>query len=84
MSKKANRSIYHIENYIQMQKINCILKIWSWTNSMVQINQVSPYDRNKMGIRICYQVRIFILCSYTQKVRESMFKKNFKILLVSK
>ena len=27
MSKKANSSIYHLENYIQMLKLNCILKI---------------------------------------------------------
>ena len=27
MSKKANSSIYHFENYIQMQKLKCVLKI---------------------------------------------------------
>ena len=27
MSKKANRSIYHFENYIQTQKLKCVLKI---------------------------------------------------------
>ena len=27
MSKKAKSSIYHSENYIQMQKLNCVLKI---------------------------------------------------------
>ena len=27
MSKKRNSSIYHCENYIQIQKLNCILNI---------------------------------------------------------
>ena len=27
MRKKTSSSNYHIENYIQMQKLNCILKI---------------------------------------------------------
>ena len=27
MSKKANSVIYHFENYIQIQKLNCVLKI---------------------------------------------------------
>ena len=27
MSKATNSSIYHFENYIQIQKLNCVLKI---------------------------------------------------------
>ena len=27
MSEKANSSIYHFENYIQIQKLKCVLKL---------------------------------------------------------
>ena len=27
MGKKAKSSIYHFENYIQVQKLNCVLKL---------------------------------------------------------
>ena len=51
MSKK-NSSIYHIENYIQMQKLNSTVK-FCFNNAELTFprrkNQDTPYHRNKMG-----------------------------------
>ena len=31
MSKKANSRVYHFENYIQIQKLKCVLKLgFNW------------------------------------------------------
>ena len=52
MRKKTNSSIYHIENYIQMQKVNCILKIRfisDEVNPQAKKIKILQYDRNKMG-----------------------------------
>ena len=51
MSKKANSSIYHLENYIQMLKLNCILKIRFNNDELTpraRKNQNTSYDRNKI------------------------------------
>ena len=47
MSTKINSSIYHFENYIQIQKLNCVLKTRSHrTNHPGQKNQDNSYDQN--------------------------------------
>ena len=52
MSKKTNSSIYHFENYIQIQKLNIALKIRFNISELVppgRKNQDNPFDQNKMG-----------------------------------
>ena len=52
MSKKANSTIYHFKNYIQIQKLKCVLKLGFNNNTLTlpgRKNQNTPYDRNKMG-----------------------------------
>ena len=87
MRKKVNSRIYQFENYIRMQKINCIFKI-RFNN-----DELTPRAKNiktihmieiKWGIRICFYPKIFTMCLYAEKGREGMFKKYFKILVVSK
>ena len=34
MSTKINSSIYHFENYIQIQKLNCVLKTRSHSDEL--------------------------------------------------
>ena len=34
MSTKINSNIYHFENYIQIQKLNCVLKIRSHNDEL--------------------------------------------------
>ena len=48
------------------------LQQW-WTNLLGRKNQDTPYDRHKMGIRICCQTTIIKLRSHTKEVRESLF-----------
>ena len=95
--KKRNNSIYDFENYIQMQKLNCILKILFNNDELTpgaKKFKTSHTIETKWGIRICCQARILTLCSHIEKVRESMFKmhvqcssqcsKYFQILIVTK
>ena len=71
-----------------MQKVNCLFKIrfkndgteTPRTENVKILNMIET----KWDIRICCQHMIFVLCSHTEKIRESMFIKYFKILLVSK
>ena len=52
MSKKTNSSIYHFKNYIQIQKLNRVLKIRFNNDELTlpgQNNQQTPCNRNKMG-----------------------------------
>ena len=56
MSKERNKSIYHFENYIQMQKLNCILKILFNNDKLIPraktIKTLHTIE-TKWGIRIC-------------------------------
>ena len=98
MSKKIIcSSINHFENYIQMQKLNCIIKILfnndELTTRAEKIKTLHTIE-TKWSISISSRARILTLCSHKEKVRESIFKmrvqcsnqcsKYFKILLVSK
>ena len=49
MSKKANSSIYHFKNYIQMQRLNYVLKIRFKNDELTSLGQKKSCDRNKMG-----------------------------------
>ena len=78
MSKRKQTVAFIIsKNYTQMQKLNCILKIF------FSYEEITPREEKikilhtseaKWGVRICCQVRILTLCSHIEKVRESMFK----------
>ena len=61
MSKKPKSSIYHFENYIQIQKQTCNLKM-RWANPPMQKNQDTPSNqkkkKKKWGIRIYCQAKI--------------------------
>ena len=54
-----------------------------WTNPRAEKIKTLHSIETKQDIRICSQTKILILCSHTEKVRESMFKKYFKISLLS-
>ena len=68
MGKKANSSIYHFENYIQIQKLNCILKIRFNNDKLIpraeKIKTLHAIE-TKWGIRIYRQARIFTV--FTQR-----------------
>ena len=86
MSKKNHSCIYHFENYIQMQNLNFILKVWFYNvelNSRAEKIKTLHTIETKWGLRICSEARILALCLHTGKVKELVFKKYFKILLVS-
>ena len=86
MSKKTNSSIYDFENYTQIQKLNCVLKI-RFNNDKLPPGPKRTRNsmRSKQNGALDFTVRPgYLLCSHTKKVRELMFKKYFKILLVSK
>ena len=80
--KKTNSSIYHLENYIQIRKLNCILKILFNYDTLPPPSPPSRTKKIKMfhtiktkwDIKNCFQARILTLSSYIEKVRESMFK----------
>ena len=71
MSK--NSGIHHFENYIEMQKLNCILNICLNNDEVIpraeKIKTLHTIE-TKLATRICCQTRIL--------------KNIFKILLVSK
>ena len=98
MSKRKKIiAFYHFENYIQIQKLNYILKTFVNYNELTpraeKIKALHTIETN-WGIRICCQARVPTLFSHREKVRKSMFKlhvqcsnqcsKYFQILLVSK
>ena len=64
--KKTNSSIYHFENNIQMQKLNCILKILfnneEITSRAEKIKTLHTVE-TKWGIRICCDTMILTLSS---------------------
>ena len=79
-----------------MQKLNCILEIpfnYAELPPLAEKIKTLHATETKWSIRICSQVRILTLCSYIEKVRESMLEvhvqcsnqcsKHFKILLIS-
>ena len=76
MSK--NSGIHHFENYIEMQKLNCILNICLNNDEVIpraeKIKTLHTIE-TKWATRICCQTRIFKLPSHTEKIRKSMFKK---------
>ena len=76
MSK--NSSIHRFENYIEMEKLNCILKICLNNDELIhrakKIKTLHTIEA-KWTTRICCQTRTFTLPSHTEKIRKSMFKK---------
>ena len=86
MSKKTNSSSYHFENYIQIQKLNFVLKIrFSISELAPRAEKIKTIHSIKKNGILEFTVRPrYSLCSHTEKVKESMLKKYFKILLVSK
>ena len=77
MSEKTKRSIYYFKNHIQIQKLNCVLKMCFSTDKLTLRTDI-PCNLNKMR----HQNLLLgqnIHCVYTDEVRELMFKKYFKI-----
>ena len=71
MSKKTKSSIYHFENYIQIQKLNFVLKrLFNNDQLTIEIKRALEFI-----VRSGYS-----LCSQSEKASELMFKKYFKIL----
>ena len=68
MSKKTNISIYHFENYIQIWKLNYVLKIRFNNDELTplakKIKTLHAIE-TKWGIRIYCQARIFTV--FTQR-----------------
>ena len=69
MSKKTNSSIYHFENYIQIQKLNIALKI------RFNISELAPRAekiktihsiKTKWDIRIYCQAKIFTVFTHRE------------------
>ena len=58
MSKITNNSICHIENYMQMQNLNCVLKI-CFNNDELNIRakkiKTLHMIETEWGIRICFR-----------------------------
>ena len=77
MSKKINNNIYHFEDYIQIEKLSCVLKmrfnndeLTLWAEKIKSLHAIKA----KWGIRIYCQVSIFTL--FTQREGKGiMFKK---------
>ena len=82
MSKKINSSIYHLENCIQIQKLNYVLKIRFKNNELTTGPKKSRHlMRSKQNGPLEFTVRSgYSLCSQRGKLRELMFKKYFKFL----
>ena len=67
--QKTNSNIYHFENYIQIQKLNYVLKI-RFNNDELNPQAENIKTHHAMG----FTVRPgYSLCSHTEKVREMMF-----------
>ena len=83
MNEKTNSSIYHFKNYIQIQKLNCILKIRFSNDELGHgVKKKSKQSmRSKQNGALEFTVRSG---SHIEKIRELMFQKYFIILLVSK
>ena len=62
---KKNSSIYHFNNYIQMQNLNCILKIpFNNDELILRAEKIKTCHmiETKWGIRNCCQARVITLC----------------------
>ena len=84
MSKNTNSNIYHFENYIQIQKLNCFL-IKRFNNDVLIPR--AEKSRHTMGSKQDEALELTVrpeysLRSYTEKVRKLVLKKCSKILLV--
>ena len=80
-------SIYHFENYIQMQKLNLVLKIRFNHDKLASLplwgKWIKTFYTIQIELGLEFTVRPgYSLCSHTENVKELMFKKYFKILLV--
>ena len=87
MSKKTNSSIYYFRKRVQIQKLNCVLKIRFNNDELNSHGPKKPRHSTQMKQNGALEFTVrpeYLLCSQTEKVRELMFKKYFKILLVSK
>ena len=52
MGKKVNSSIYHFENYIEIHKLKCVIKLGFHNDKQTpraEKNKGNPCDQNKMG-----------------------------------
>ena len=84
MSKKTNGSIYYLKNYIQIQKLNCVLKIHfnnDQLNPRTEKTETLHATETKWDIRVYYQQAH---CIHTPKVRELMFSNILEIVVVFK
>ena len=68
-----------------MQKIKYIVKIRFNCDELTPVPRKSRnyIIKTKWGIKICCLPRVLPGCLHTEKVREPMFEKYFKTLLVS-
>ena len=75
-TKKTNTNIYHFENYIQMQKLNCILNIFSTIINEPPRPKKSRHPiQSKRNGALEFAFRpVYSLCSHIERVRELMFK----------
>ena len=69
MSKKTNSSIYDFENYTQIQKLNCVLKIrfnndklTPWAKKNKKLHAIET----KWGIRLYCQAGIFTVFTHKE------------------
>ena len=61
MGKQKNSSIYHFENYIQVQKINHVLKTWFSNKELTlpaETIEILHTIETKWSITIYWQTRI--------------------------
>ena len=67
MSKKRNSSIYHFKNYIQIQKLNCVLKMHFNDDELTPLaEKIKTFHaiETKWGIRIYCQGMIFTVFTH--------------------
>ena len=79
MGKKANSSIYHFENYIEIHKLKCVIKLGFHNDKQTpraeKIKTIHAI-KTKWGIRIYCQGRIFIV--FTQRRQGNCLKNTLK------
>ena len=71
MSKKANSSIYHFESYIQIQKLNCVLKMhFSNVEPSLRGEKIKTLRviESRTALKMCCHARIFTV--FTQREAE--------------
>ena len=69
MNKKTNISSYHSENYIQIQKLNCVLKLRFNNDELAPQAEKSKTlheIETKWVIRIYCQARIFTVFTHRE------------------